>query len=124
MGSSRTGVDYRLFLSDEVCEYMISKSEEELLNIAVQQAVQAHGHRDTPALREELRSMLCEERKRRKCLRIPPRLEVMKLDAVCYSESKPDERSAGFRLDGHAYLVEETLDSLVRPREVDTVISD
>jgi hypothetical protein len=39
-------------------------SEEELLDMAVQYAVQAHGHRNTPALREELRAMLREERRK------------------------------------------------------------
>ncbi len=54
-------IDCRLFLADEPSDIAIL-GEEELLNIAVQHAVQDHGHRDTPALREELRSMLREER--------------------------------------------------------------
>jgi len=42
-----------------------SASEEELLDIAVQYAVDSHGHRDTPALREELRLILQEGRRKR-----------------------------------------------------------
>jgi hypothetical protein len=64
MSANRKGMDYRLFLVDEPCDIAIMGDEEELLNIAVQHAVKDHGHRDTPALREELRSMLREERKK------------------------------------------------------------
>jgi hypothetical protein len=41
-------------------------NEEELLNIAIHHAVHGHGQRNTPRLREELRSMLHEERKKLK----------------------------------------------------------
>jgi hypothetical protein len=47
-----------LFLPEESYNIAISRTEEDLLDIAVQYAVHAHGHRDTPALREGLRSML------------------------------------------------------------------
>jgi hypothetical protein len=40
--------------------------EEELLNIAVTHAVHDYGQRDTPALRQELRPMLREERRKLK----------------------------------------------------------
>jgi hypothetical protein len=63
--TNRKIVDYRLFLAEEPCDIAIL-GEKELLNIAVHHAVQDHGHRDTPALREELRSMLCEERSKLK----------------------------------------------------------
>jgi hypothetical protein len=59
-------IDSRLFLAEEPCDIAILKSDEELLNIAVHHAVHGHGHQDTPALREELRSMLREERKKLK----------------------------------------------------------
>ena len=64
MENFRRRTDKRLFLPEEPFDSAISATEEELLNIAVQYAVQAHGHRDTPALREELRAMLREERQR------------------------------------------------------------
>jgi hypothetical protein len=54
----------RLFLPEESYDNATATSEEELLEIAVQYAVDAHGHRDTPALREELRSMLRQQRRR------------------------------------------------------------
>lgn len=53
-------IDIGLFLAEEPCDIAIV-GEEELLNIALQHAVQDHGHRDTPALREQLRWMLREE---------------------------------------------------------------
>ncbi len=65
MADNRERKDYRLFLAEEPCDIAIL-GEEELLNIAVQHAVHDHGWRDTPALREELRSMLREERRKLK----------------------------------------------------------
>lgn len=53
-----------LFLPEQPCDPAAMASEEELLDMAVQYAVQAHGHRNTPALREELRAMLREERRK------------------------------------------------------------
>jgi hypothetical protein len=41
----------------------VSASEEALLDIAVDYAVNSHGHRDTPAFREELHSMLRDKLK-------------------------------------------------------------
>ncbi len=64
MDSSRKIEECRLFLPKGPFDIAASASEEELLNIAVQYAVNAHGHRDTPALRDELRSMLRQQRKR------------------------------------------------------------
>ena len=66
MAKDREGIDCRLFLSEEPCDIAIWGDEEELLNIAVRHAVDGHGQRDTPALREELRAMLREERRRLK----------------------------------------------------------
>jgi hypothetical protein len=53
-------IDYRVLLAEEPCDILIL-GQEELLNVAVRRAVQEHRHRDTPALREKLRSMLREE---------------------------------------------------------------
>jgi hypothetical protein len=63
MTSSRTGVDPFFFQSEDVRNLEISGSEEDVLEAAVQLAVRAHGHRDTPALREELRFLLRDARK-------------------------------------------------------------
>ncbi len=60
MVTKRKVIDYRVFLAEEPCDIAIL-GEEELLNVAVRHAVQEHRHRDTPALREQLRSMLREE---------------------------------------------------------------
>ncbi len=65
MATNRKVIDFRLFLAEEPCDTAIL-GEEELLNIAVHHAVHDHGQQDTPALREELRSMLCEERRKLK----------------------------------------------------------
>ncbi|MBV9481199.1 MAG: DUF1059 domain-containing protein, partial [Acidobacteria bacterium] len=48
---------------EQPCDIAISGNEEEVLNIAVQHAIQSHGHKDTPELREQLRSMLRDEAK-------------------------------------------------------------
>ena len=61
MASNRKTIDCRWFPTEKHCDIAISGSEEEVLNIAVQHAVQSHGHSETPELREELRSMLRDE---------------------------------------------------------------
>jgi hypothetical protein len=58
MATHRVVVDGSLFLPKEPCDTAAAVGEQELLEIAVRYAVDAHGHWDTPALREELRSML------------------------------------------------------------------
>jgi len=40
---------------------MSADSEKELLEAAVQHAVAVHGHRDTPELRQQLRSLFKEQ---------------------------------------------------------------
>jgi len=40
----------------------ISGTEDEVLEVAVQHAVTAHGHKNTPELRNQIRSMLKDER--------------------------------------------------------------
>jgi len=54
----------RLFLPEDSYDTAAAASEEELLDIAIEYAVEAHGHRNTPALREELREMLRHQRRR------------------------------------------------------------
>jgi hypothetical protein len=63
MGSNRKVIDCRWFPTEKPCDIAISGNEEEVLNIAVEHAVQSHGHADTPDLRERLRSMLRDEGK-------------------------------------------------------------
>jgi len=54
-------IDCRWFPTDNPCDIAISGNEEEVLNIAVQHAVQSHGYTETPELRQQLRSMLRNE---------------------------------------------------------------
>ena len=58
MEKKRKIIDCRWFPTDKPCDVAISGSEEEVLNIAMEHAVKAHGHKHTPELREQLRSML------------------------------------------------------------------
>jgi predicted small metal-binding protein len=59
---ARKFIDCREYPSETKCTIAISAdSERELLEVAVQHAVTIHGHRDTPELRETLKSMFKEE---------------------------------------------------------------
>jgi predicted small metal-binding protein len=62
MATARKVIDCRWFATENPCDIAISGSEEEVLNIAVQHAVESHGHQNTPELRNQLRSMLRDER--------------------------------------------------------------
>jgi predicted small metal-binding protein len=61
MATDRKIIDCRWFPTEKTCNVAISGDEEEVLNVAVQHAVQSHGRNDTPELREQLRSMLRDE---------------------------------------------------------------
>ena len=63
MAKKRKVIDCRWFPSEKSCDIVISGSEEEVLDVAVQHAVKSHGHQDTPELREQLRSALRDEGK-------------------------------------------------------------
>jgi hypothetical protein len=65
MAENRKVIDCRWLLDDIPCDIAISGNEEAELNRAMQYAVESHGVRDTPALRERLRSLLRDESKRR-----------------------------------------------------------
>jgi len=58
----RVIADCRLFPSAKNCTLTISGTEEEVLTIAVQHAVTSHGHKDSPELRTQIRSMHGEEK--------------------------------------------------------------
>lgn len=47
--------------SENNCTVTISGKEEEILPLAVYHAVTSHGHKDTPELREQVKSMLEDE---------------------------------------------------------------
>ena len=59
----RKVIDCRWFAqAPEDCSLQISGREAEVLECAVTHAVASHGHDDTPELREQLRSMLKDEK--------------------------------------------------------------
>ena len=58
MATSRKFGDSRSIPAEVPCGVPIPGNEEEVLNRAVQHAVESHGYRETAALRELLRSML------------------------------------------------------------------
>ena len=58
----RKSIDCRNYPSEKNCTLKISGKEEEVLDAAVQHAVSAHGHGNSPELRDQLKSMLQEEK--------------------------------------------------------------
>jgi predicted small metal-binding protein len=61
MAAQRKSIDCRDYPSDKNCSLKISGTEQEVLDAAVQHAVSAHGHEETPQLREQIKSMLKDE---------------------------------------------------------------
>ena len=57
----RKSIDCRNYPSEKNCTLKISGKEDEVLDAAVQHAVSAHGHENSPELRDQLKSMLQEE---------------------------------------------------------------
>jgi predicted small metal-binding protein len=57
----RKSIDCRNYPSDKHCTLKISGTEEEVLDAAVQHAVSAHGHENSPDLRDQIKSMLKDE---------------------------------------------------------------
>jgi Protein of unknown function (DUF1059) len=58
---SRKYIDCREMPSESGCDLTMTGSVEHVLDAAVIHAVTAHGHDDTPQLREQIRLMLKEE---------------------------------------------------------------
>jgi predicted small metal-binding protein len=59
--SPRKVIDCRDYPSEKNCTLAISGAEDEVLETAVHHAATVHGHKNTPELREQLRSMLKDE---------------------------------------------------------------
>jgi hypothetical protein len=55
---ARRIADCRRFESESKCSLTIIGEEDEVVAAAAQHAVSAHGHHDSPELREQLRAML------------------------------------------------------------------
>jgi hypothetical protein len=58
MAKQRKSIDCREYPSEKNCSLKISGTEEEVLDAAVQHAVIAHGHGNSPELRDRIKSML------------------------------------------------------------------
>lgn len=54
----RKVADCRLYPSDSSCTLRIEGTEAEVLDAATQHAVTAHGHTNSPELREQLRALI------------------------------------------------------------------
>ena len=61
MAGQRKSIDCRNQPSEKNCSLKISGTEEEVLDAAVQHAVSAHGHENSPELRAQIKSMLKDE---------------------------------------------------------------
>jgi predicted small metal-binding protein len=61
MAGSRKSIDCREYPSEKICSLKISGTEEEVLDAAVQHAVSAHRHENSPELRDQIKSMLKDE---------------------------------------------------------------
>lgn len=56
--AKRKVMDCRLHPSEKGCTLSIEGTEEEVLEVAVEHAVMAHGHTSSPELREQIRSIM------------------------------------------------------------------
>lgn len=60
--AKRKVADCRQFPSEKNCTLTIAGTEEEVMTVAAWHAVHSHGHKDTPELRQQIRSMLKDEK--------------------------------------------------------------
>jgi predicted small metal-binding protein len=56
--AKRKVIDCRLHPSERGCTLSIEGTEEEVLEAAVQHAVTAHGHTNSPELREQIKTIM------------------------------------------------------------------
>jgi predicted small metal-binding protein len=56
--AQRKSIDCRDYPSEKNCSLKMSGNEQEVLDAAVQHAVSAHGHENSPELRDQIKSML------------------------------------------------------------------
>jgi len=59
--AKRKSIDCRAYPSEKNCSLKMSGTEEEVLDAAVQHAASAHGHENSPELRDQIKSMLKDE---------------------------------------------------------------
>ncbi len=60
--ATRKVADCRQFPSEKKCTLTIAGTEEEVMTVAAWHAVHSDGHKDTPELRQQIRSMLKDEK--------------------------------------------------------------
>jgi predicted small metal-binding protein len=58
MSEKRKVVDCRLYPSEKGCTLSIEGTEEEVIEASVNHAVIAHGHTNSPELREKIKSLM------------------------------------------------------------------
>jgi predicted small metal-binding protein len=58
MSETRKVVDCRLYPSEKGCTLTIEGTEEEVLEAATNHAITAHGHTNSPELREKIKSII------------------------------------------------------------------
>ena len=61
MAARRKSIDCRDYPSEKNCSLKISGTEDEVLDAAVEHAVSAHRHENSPELRDQIKSMLKDE---------------------------------------------------------------
>jgi len=61
MAAQRKSIDCRDYPSAKNCSLKISGTEEEVVDAAMQHAVSAHRHENSPELRDQIKSMLKNE---------------------------------------------------------------
>ena len=57
----RKVADCRMFPSKNNCTLTVAGTEKEVMKVAVRHAVNDHGHKDSPALRKQIKAMLKDE---------------------------------------------------------------
>ena len=58
MSEKRKVVDCRLYPSEKGCTLSIEGTEEEVIEAAISHALTAHGHTNSPELREKIKSLV------------------------------------------------------------------
>ena len=59
--ADRKSIDCRDYPSEKNCSLKLSGTEEEVLDAAVQHAISVHGHKNSPEVRTQIKSMLKDE---------------------------------------------------------------
>jgi predicted small metal-binding protein len=63
MSEKRKVVDCRLYPSEKGCTLSIEGTEEEVIEASINHAVTAHGHTNSPELREKIKSLMKDAEK-------------------------------------------------------------